>query len=178
MTDSKISTLSTFIDKFELSKIFNKVDFIKNCAIGVALFTFASCIITIENYRINLYIKNKLVEKINKKNESILKKQDEIIIISNKILSILNKHDEILEDILATPSLNLINKEIITRTLSNVSSLSDEFQNIENKIDYSSSELTEKQEQEDLELINECYDVLPCNNSKKVTGLNRLFGWK
>ena len=28
------------------------------------------------------------------------------------------------------------------------------------------------------ELLNECYDNIPCNNSKKASGLNRLFGWK
>ena len=31
---------------------------------------------------------------------------------------------------------------------------------------------------EDNELLNECYDNIPCNNSKKVSGLNKLFGWK
>jgi DNA-directed RNA polymerase sigma subunit (sigma70/sigma32) len=28
------------------------------------------------------------------------------------------------------------------------------------------------------DFLNECYDNIPCNNSKKATGLNRLFGWK
>ena len=31
---------------------------------------------------------------------------------------------------------------------------------------------------DDNELLNECYDIIPCNNSKKVSGLNKLFGWK
>jgi hypothetical protein len=31
---------------------------------------------------------------------------------------------------------------------------------------------------EDEELLNECYDNFPCNNSKKASGLNKLFGWK
>jgi hypothetical protein len=33
-------------------------------------------------------------------------------------------------------------------------------------------------EMEDEELLNECYDNFPCNNSKKASGLNKLFGWK
>jgi hypothetical protein len=31
---------------------------------------------------------------------------------------------------------------------------------------------------DDDEILNECYDNIPCNNSKKASGLNRLFGWK
>ena len=27
------------------------------------------------------------------------------------------------------------------------------------------------------EVINECYDNIPCNNSKKITGLNRILNW-
>ena len=27
------------------------------------------------------------------------------------------------------------------------------------------------------EIINDCYDVLPCNNTKNVIGLNRIFNW-
>ena len=30
---------------------------------------------------------------------------------------------------------------------------------------------------DDNDLLNECYDIMPCNNSKKVTGLNRIFNW-
>jgi hypothetical protein len=30
---------------------------------------------------------------------------------------------------------------------------------------------------DDDDLLNECYDIMPCNNSKKVTGLNRIFNW-
>jgi hypothetical protein len=31
---------------------------------------------------------------------------------------------------------------------------------------------------DDDEILNECYDNIPCNNSKKASGLNRIFGWK
>ena len=31
---------------------------------------------------------------------------------------------------------------------------------------------------DDEEILNECYDNIPCNNAKKASGLNRLFGWK
>ena len=31
---------------------------------------------------------------------------------------------------------------------------------------------------DDDEILNECYDNIPCNNAKKASGLNRLFGWK
>lgn len=31
---------------------------------------------------------------------------------------------------------------------------------------------------EDAELLDVCYTNLPCNNVKKVTGINKLFNWK
>jgi hypothetical protein len=31
---------------------------------------------------------------------------------------------------------------------------------------------------DDDEILNECYDNIPCNNSKKASWLNRIFGWK
>jgi hypothetical protein len=32
-------------------------------------------------------------------------------------------------------------------------------------------------ENSDDELLNECYDNIPCNNIKKATGLNSIFGF-
>lgn len=37
---------------------------------------------------------------------------------------------------------------------------------------------TELKEDPDNELLNECYDIMPCNNSTKVHGMNSLFNWK
>jgi hypothetical protein len=47
---------------------------------------------------------------------------------------------------------------------------------IENQLLHTNNTEIEK-ESEDNELLDECYDVLPCNNSKKVTGLNKIFNW-
>ena len=47
---------------------------------------------------------------------------------------------------------------------------------IENQLLHTNNTEIEK-ESEDNELLDECYDALPCNNSKKVTGLNKIFNW-
>ena len=31
--------------------------------------------------------------------------------------------------------------------------------------------------EDDDELLNECYDIIPCNNNKKVTQFRGVFGW-
>jgi hypothetical protein len=47
-----------------------------------------------------------------------------------------------------------------------------------NKFSIKSEPKIHETEIEDEELLNECYDNFPCNNSKKASGLNKLFGWK
>jgi len=45
-----------------------------------------------------------------------------------------------------------------------------------NKINNTINTNIEERNNEDDELLNECYDNIPCNNIKKATGINRLFG--
>jgi hypothetical protein len=206
MSQTKISTISNFIDKLDISKIINKIDFIKNCATGIGLFTFISCLITFEHYRKNVNQNDEFNKKINanKCNNKIHEnKLDELIKSNVKILQMLEKHEKILDNILQNPLLNLSNKETLTNCSSSLSSLSSliircESEQEENQVDDYLNYYTDEPNQEliheiekpnhepineivesneDIELLNECYDSFPCNNSKKISSLNKLFNW-
>ena len=55
---------------------------------------------------------------------------------------------------------------------SELSSVTGDFNKSESELENDNDGLIE------YELLYECYDNIPCNNSKKVTGINRLFEWK
>ena len=47
--------------------------------------------------------------------------------------------------------------------------------NREEKETRSNEEIGTKEEYD--ELLDECYDIMPCNNSKKITGFNKFLNW-
>jgi hypothetical protein len=213
MSENISNSLSLFIDKFDISKIVNKIDKIKNCAIGFGLFTLISCLLTFENYRNSHSYNYKVIQKINDKNKITETKINELIDNNKKIFQILEKHDKMLDDILQNTLLNLSNKETLTNCLLSLNNLNNlinlnksnsliiplKSEEEENKSDYylryyndeeiiptnetleSTQNLEELKNEalikEDYELLNECYDSFPCNNSKKVSSANKLFNW-
>ena len=185
MSENKLNPLSLLVDKFDV-KLFDKVDFIKKCATGIALFTLLTGIITFENYRINYYNNEQITKKLRHENEE---KINQLVESNKKIIEILEKQTKMLDEILENPLLNLSNIEPLTTSssilslspvLSQSSSMSLVTSPKNNELCENNSEnveQTEKVNKEDLELLNECYDNLPCNNSKKITGINKLFNW-
>jgi hypothetical protein len=162
MSDNKIYSLSQLIDKFDIPRIFSKIDYMKKCATGVLLFTFVTSIISIEIYRNSINYNSKIYKnideskKINKTNEE---KIDFLIETNKKLLEILERHENLLNS-------NILNSNIKYNISNNSISNNSSF---EEKIDIV--------DDYHLEFVHECYDILPCNNSKKLTGLNKLFNW-
>ncbi len=218
MSENRVNSLSLFIDKFDISKIVNKIDTIKSCAIGFGLFTLISCLLTFENYRNVLSCNYKVIQKINDKNKITETKLNELIDNNKNIFQILEKHDKMLENILQNNLLNLSNKETLTNCLLSLNKLNSLIMHLkckeeeENQSDYylsyyndeqiiptnetleepleeplestqnleeltNESLINEALSNEDIELLNECYDSFPCNNSKKISSLNRIFNW-
>ena len=217
MSENRVNSLSLFIDKFDISKIVNKIDTIKSSAIGFGLFTLISCLLTFENYRNVLSCNYKVIQKINDKNKITETKLNELIESNKNIFQILEKHDKMLENILQNNLLNLSNKETLTNCLLSLNKLNSLIIHLkcqeeeENKSDYyvsyyndeqiiptnesletqneplesrqnlaeltNESLINEELVNEDIELLNECYDSFPCNNSKKIPSLNRIFNW-
>jgi hypothetical protein len=184
MSNNSSLLISNLADKFNISKMIEKVDFIKNCSAGIVLFTVISGLLAFENYRKDIYSKNEVINKINEKNKIIEKKLDELIESNKLIIQMLEKHDVVLNKITNYPFVIFDSKNSLNYSSSNLSALTfhsekekqKEDENLYDYINYYCSEPNET-EVEDQELLNECYDALPCNNSKKASGLNRLFGW-
>jgi hypothetical protein len=208
MSNNNSLYVSTFSDKFGITKIVDKIDFIKNCSTGIVLFTIVTGLIAFENYRKSIYHNNEVIQKINDINEinksnfiGFIKKIDttnktnelkfnELIESNNKIIQILEKYSELLEIINQNPLLNFGSKGTLSKCSSSLSilTINDEkedliYANIETKQEYKEQEqepeYTESvhSESEYTDLIDECYDALPCSNSKKATAFNRIFKW-
>jgi hypothetical protein len=160
MSDSRSNPLSIFVDKLDITRFISKVEFVKKCATGIAIFTLISSLITFEIYRNGINNNKECIKKIDKvtdENNVTKAKLEELIETNKKLLNILEKHNILLEELKQKP----LSKSSSTLSFS-----------LDN-----SPKNNEKVLEEDLELLNECYDILPCNNSKKVTGLNKLFNW-
>lgn len=222
MSNNTSLYISTFSDKFSITRIIDKIDFIKKCSTGIVLFTLISSLITFENYRKNINNKYEIINKINGKNTINQAKLDELIeknkineekidqlIETNKlIIKMLEKHDEKLNQLVHYPLITFGDKNSLNSSSASLSDISlhseKEDKNDEdvglltylnycsdvdeteksvktqesNKISITSEPKIHETDMEDQELLNECYDNFPCNNSKKASGLNKLFGWK
>ena len=208
MSNNNSLYVSTFSDKFGITKIVDKIDFIKNCSTGIVLFTIVTGLIAFENYRKSIYHNNEVIQKINDINEinksnftGFIKKNDntnktnelklnELIESNNKIIQILEKYSELLEIINQNPLLNFESKGILSKCSSSLSilTINDEkedliYANLETEPEYKEQEQEpeysepEYSESEYTDLIDECYDALPCSNSKKATAFNSIFKW-
>lgn len=116
--------LSNFADKFSIPKMFEKVDFIKNCSAGILLFTAVSGLLAIETYRKNIYNKKELINKINETNKINEAKLDELIESNKLIIKMLEKHDVILNKIIQHSFINCSSKNSPNGSLYSFSELS------------------------------------------------------
>ena len=129
---------------------FEKIEKLLN---GVSLFMFITGAVTLYNS----YKLHKITEYANpsenKIDDKINAKLDKIIDTNEKIIHL---------------QMGLLNSLQNNEALKHQISLTEQFetQTNDNKI------------YDDDEILNECYDNIPCNNSKKASGLNRIFGWK
>ena len=139
-----------------LIKKTNTFEKIETMLKGVSLFMFITGIVSLYNsYKLHKItdcineIQNKMNDKINAKLNKIIETNEKIIQLQMQLSS------------------SLYNIEICKKQIS----LTESVENIEKKT-------SDVQIYNEDEILNECYDNIPCNNSKKATGLNRLFGWK
>lgn len=119
---------------------------------GVSLFMFITGAVTLYNsYKLHKLSSCLNLSK-NKMEYKINAKLDKIIETNEKIILLIKNN--------VTPN----NNDILTLPISLIKNIEHENAN--------------KQIYDDEEILNECYDNIPCNNAKKASGLNRLFGWK
>lgn len=181
LTEKITDTLNNI---FKKSKIFEKLDKIQ---FYIGTFIFFSSMIGITSITINYINMNKIIqnektikknmsnieEKIDnlKINEKINKLNLKIDDMENKIIFLLDKQKESLDEIKNLPLLNILKKDSISRSTS-ISSILDDL-SPKKKFDETevfNSNIIENENNKDDELIDDCYDIIPLNNSKKVTG--------
>jgi len=168
MTDKNVSeklayTITNLIKK---TNTFEKVD---NALTGISVFMFITGALSL----LNAYSLYKWNNALHKREESVSLDIFETIMEVKKMNK---KIDKIIEQ---NEKLNLFienhNSMQIQQTIdseSELSSVTGDFNESESELENVNDELIE------YELLYECYDNIPCNNSKKVTGMNRLFEWK
>lgn len=175
MADKNISeklahSISQLIKK---THTFEKVDTMLRC---ISLFMLITGTVTFFNY----YKINNIKNELDKKDEELQLRMFETIIEIKKLNEKLNIIIEINENTELLIENHIQDQEMLSSPLSyfNDSAIS-----IKNVIPFTNNEKNMPNENSlnsddgDDELLNECYDNIPCNNSKKVTGLNKIFGW-
>jgi hypothetical protein len=167
MTDTFLNDkiYEVFDSVLKKTHIFDKISELKRLNNGFIFFSTITSSFLILN---SLYINYKLNIKYCKLKSKI----EEIGIIHNKINEIIDLNKNIIFLVKENQKLiqNNFNKENISSFNSTISS--------------GSLYCNEEKEEQNIhqicnddELLSECYDNIPCNNIKKVTGINRLFGW-
>ena len=183
MTDSYLNDkmFDIFDSVIKKTHIFDKILELKKLNNGFIFFSTITSTFLILN---SLYINYTLnVEYCNLKS-----KIGEIDIMHNKINNMveMNKNMMILvkeNQNLIQSNLNKVNLYSINSSLSSGSLYNNNNFNSSQSINQISNEETKETEEinkknnDDHELLSECYDNIPCNNIKKVTGINRLFSW-
>jgi hypothetical protein len=156
MSDTNVShKLAEAITKIiKKTNVYEKSD---NMFKGLAFFMLFTGTMTLINYFTtkDIYLQN--IEQL-----FIIKK------INNKLELLHNKIDKLLED-----NDTISREENITTKLNLSQDKCDESYNITKNIEIKNDNIYE-----DNELLNECYNIIPCNNSTKFTGINSLFYWK
>jgi hypothetical protein len=175
MADKNVSkklvhSISKLIKKTET---FEKVDTMLKC---ISLFMLITGTVTFFNY----YKINSIKNELDKKDEELqlhmfetimeikkLNKKLNIIIEINENTGLLIENHIQDQEMMGTP-LSYFNDPVIS--IKNVIPFTNNEKNIPNENNVNTHD-------GDDELLNECYDNIPCNNSKKVTGVNKIFGW-
>jgi hypothetical protein len=152
MTEKNISEkLAESISK--LIKKTNTFEKVETMLKGVSLFMFVTGVVTLYNsYKLHTIIESKSANK-NKMEDKINAKLDKIIETNEKIILLIDKNIQFQKS--SSDNINCCKS-----------------------VDIIEINETDNQIYDDDEILNECYDNIPCNNTKKASGLNRLFGWK
>jgi len=179
---TKVIKKTNFFEKFEKMRFYTYSFIVFSSIIGISglLIHYYNTNAMIENF--NTF--NKIKTEIDVKNDNYNKKiEDKITELENKILASLEKQTAI---IINLPLLNIEKKDIMSRSTSMSSFISDMTpKKNDSMVSDEGWHLSEKDESTDNvnyvndvinddEIMNECYDSIPLNNFKKVTGLK---GW-
>ena len=154
---SEPSMVEAFTSAIKKANIFEKAIEIKRMLSGFIIITtiMGSTII------INQIYKMQSITIFEKRLSNVEKKIEKLVETNTKLYEIILQNNKL--------SNKFIENQLLHICKSN---------NIEiEREDTKTMNINEDVVNDDNDLLNECYDIMPCNNSKKVTGLNRIFNW-
>lgn len=176
-----------FFEKFERMRFYTYSFIVFSSIIGISglVMHYLNTNAMIENFNNLNRAKKDISNDIDLKNDLLNKKLEEKINeLENKILALLNEQTVMLNDV---ANLSIVEKKEVVSRATSVSSFISELAPKKNESMVSDEgwHLSEKDESldnvnyvndvnNDDEIMNECYDSIPLNNFKKVTGLK---GW-
>lgn len=154
MSEKLTDSISKLIKK---TSTFEKVETLLK---GVSLFIFITGVVTLYNsYKLHKMTSHLNLSK-NNMEYRINSNFNKIIETNQKIILLIENSIKLQSSVFCSCN----NDELFKKQISLIE-----------KIDNNNSDI---KIYDDDDFLNECYDNMPCNNSKKVSGLNRLFGWK
>ena len=179
ISEKLANSISKLIKKTET---FEKVDTMLKC---VSIFMLITGTISFFNY----YKIEKLKNNLDKKDEELrlnmfetimevkkINKKLDIIIEINEYTSLLIENQIQDQEMSGSPFSYLNDSTISTTSLIPFTNdnNNDNINHVNNN-NHDNNDINDNID--DNELLNESYDIIPCNNSKKVIGLNKIFGW-
>jgi hypothetical protein len=181
MTDTFLNDkiYEVFESVLKKTHIFDKISELKRLNKGFIFFsTITSTFLILNSIYINYKLNIKYCKLKNKFEEIgiIHNKINEMIEINKNIIFLLKENQKLIQSNLNKQNISGVNSTISSESLyynNNCNSRETIYQiTNEENIEQNISKISN-----DEEFLSECYDNIPCNNIKKVTGFNRLFGW-
>ena len=181
MTDTFLNDkiYEVFDSVLKKTHIFDKISELKRLNNGFIFFsTITSTFLILNSIYINYKLNIKYFKLENKFEEIgiIHNKINEMIEINKIIIFLLKENQKLIQSNLNKQNISSVNPTISSESLyyNNKYSSNETIYQIANE---ENREQNISKISNDEEFLSECYDNIPCNNIKKVTGFNRLFGW-
>ena len=164
-----------FTTVIKKANIFEKISELKNSVRGLIFFSGLATSVIFINVFSNLRCKIQDIETMNnmyfqKINENQNNFENTIDKLNNKMDDLIEVNKALMNELSSKIDRNETNEKETNINEPNIN------ENIRNKTNKTNKTINTLSGDDDDELLNECYDNIPCNNIKKATGINRIFG--
>ena len=162
MTDTNM--VEAFSKAMKKANIFEKAIEIKRMLSGFIILTTIMGTTII----INQIYKRRSITSFESRIDTLDKKIEKLVETNATLYEIIMQNNKLSNKFIENQLLHICNtnNEEIER---------EDRKNTEEKETRSNEEIGTKEEYD--ELLDECYDIMPCNNSKKVIGITKIFNW-
>ena len=168
MTDTNM--VEAFAKAMKKANIFEKAIEIKRMLSGFIILTTIMGTTII----INQIYKKQSITSFESRIDTLDKKIEKLVETNATLYEIIMQNNKLSNKFIENQLLHICNtnnEEIEREYRKNA----EDRKNREEKETRTNEEIGTKEEYD--ELLDECYDIMPCNNSKKVIGITKIFNW-